>query len=104
MTLTLKANRKQQPTRTAAMASLWLRYVDLHGEEWIASQIYLLEVHLRQMVQDMGILQQRHNTLHYQISLLMRNQRHLAQQLASKSSPNKFRQTPQLIDLNELDD
>ncbi|CAE7226352.1 hypothetical protein AK812_SmicGene29269 [Symbiodinium microadriaticum] len=80
------------------------RYMDLHGEEWIASQIYLLEVQLRQMCQDMGILQQRHNNLHYQISLLMRNQRHLAQQLMSKSSPNKYRQTPQLIDLHELDD
>ncbi|CAE7519489.1 unnamed protein product, partial [Symbiodinium necroappetens] len=80
------------------------KYMDLHGEEWIASQIYLLEVQLRQMCQDMGILQQRHNNLHYQISLLMRNQRHLAQQLMSKSSPNKYRPTPQLIDLHELDD
>ena len=34
------------------MASIWLRYMDLHGEEWIASQIYLLKVHLRQMCQD----------------------------------------------------
>ncbi|CAE7225922.1 hypothetical protein AK812_SmicGene8892 [Symbiodinium microadriaticum] len=85
------------------MASLWLRYVDLHGEEWIASQIYLQEVQLRQMVQDMGILQQRHNSLQMQISALMRNQRLLFQQLAQKSSPNKFRSTPMIIDLDELD-
>ena len=75
------------------MASIWLRYMDLHGEEWIASQIYLLEVHLRQMCQDMGILQQRHDALQYQISLLMRNQRgtaarveKLAQQVQTNSA------------------
>ncbi|CAE7249312.1 unnamed protein product [Symbiodinium sp. CCMP2592] len=89
----------------AVMARLWLRYIDLHGEEWVASQMYLQEQLIHQLTQDFHILQQRHDSLQYQIERLIRNQNTYYYNQTAKASRNKcHRVQPRQIDLNTLDD
>ena len=56
------------------MARIWLRCIDLHGEEWVASRMYLQEQLIHQLTQDFHTLQQRNNALRYQIEQLILSQ------------------------------